>query len=423
MASSETCLTRRRLPSGVVKAHTIPVPRAEQGRSLRTVVLDTVGSTLRRRAGGRTLEVSCGVSSRATPSPTEGARRPGGRAAGDGLFVLFREPRGPSTSQPTPPSLSGSSGSSMAGVHFGDAVHRGPPEGSSFTGARTIAGGSGEVIVTQTVCAPCVWGELAVRRAWGPRAQRSARHVAPVHAHGHQRRHRGTASPRGGGRHTQAGGGVSPAGGPTTTFLVGIVAALVASSFTTYLLTREEDRLPKPPSGINRVIRFDPGTGATTMMPYALPPAGGSGELAVGEGGVWAADVVVSHIDPDDGTLEATVGGIQQFSYLGGMAVTTGLDDVWVASASGLFRIDPADEEVLDVRPFGGNVSSLVPTSVAVGGDAVWVTKDDGTLVRIPARPACRSREPSLWEGFRATSSLSTAECGSQRVRRPHPGR
>ena len=170
------------------------------------------------------------------------------------------------------------------------------------------------------------------------------------------------------------------------TFLVGIVAALVASSFTTYLLTREEDRLPKPPSGINRVIRFDPGTGATTMMPYALPPAGGSGELAVGEGGVWAADVVVSHIDPDDGTLEATVGGIQQFSYLGGMAVTTGLDDVWVASASGLFRIDPADEEVLDVRPFGER-ESISPTSVAVGGDAVWVTKDDGTLVRISPAP------------------------------------
>jgi DNA-binding beta-propeller fold protein YncE len=68
------------------------------------------------------------------------------------------------------------------------------------------------------------------------------------------------------------------------------------------------------------------------------------------------------------------------------MAVTTGLDDVWVAPPSGLFRIDPADEEVLDFRPFR-DAGPSVPTSVAVGGDAVWVLKDDGTLFRISSTP------------------------------------
>ena len=68
------------------------------------------------------------------------------------------------------------------------------------------------------------------------------------------------------------------------------------------------------------------------------------------------------------------------------MAVTTGFDDLWVASSSGLFRIDPADDEVLDVRPFT-DVGQSGARSVAVGEDAVWVTKDDGTLYRISPTP------------------------------------
>jgi YVTN family beta-propeller protein len=54
----------------------------------------------------------------------------------------------------------------------------------------------------------------------------------------------------------------------------------------------------------------------------------------------------------------------------------------WVASASDLLRIDPADDEVLDMRPFT-DVGQARATSVAVGRDAVWVTKADGTLFRI----------------------------------------
>jgi streptogramin lyase len=110
-------------------------------------------------------------------------------------------------------------------------------------------------------------------------------------------------------------------------------------------------------------------------MSYILPPGAGFPGLEVGEGGVWTSDIVVSHIDPTDGTLEGTVDGIETGP------VTTGFDDLWVASSSRLFRIDPADHEVLDVRPFTDVQTGA--TSVAVGRGAVWVTKVDGTLYRI----------------------------------------
>jgi DNA-binding beta-propeller fold protein YncE len=134
------------------------------------------------------------------------------------------------------------------------------------------------------------------------------------------------------------------------------------------------------------LIRFDLATGVSTAVPYVLPPlAGEFAGLAVGEGGVWTADIVVSHMDPIEGTSEGTVEGIQQ-GYLGTMVVTTGLDDVWAASSSDLYRIDPADDEVLDVRHFT-DVGQTAATSVVVGEEAVWVTKADGTLFRISPTP------------------------------------
>jgi streptogramin lyase len=124
-------------------------------------------------------------------------------------------------------------------------------------------------------------------------------------------------------------------------------------------------------------------------MPYVLPPlASQSAGLAVGEGGVWTADIAVSHMDPTDGALEGTLEGIQQRGQLGAMVVTTGLDDVWVASSSGLFRIDPADDEVLDVRRFTDvGQGQSIATSVAAGRAAIWVTKAGGTLFRISPTP------------------------------------
>ena len=378
---------RRWLPSGVVEAHTIPVPRAEQGRSLRTVVfLDTVGSTrVAAELGDERWQV---LLRRELAILRHLLKERGGRevdAAGDGLFVLFREPaRAVHFAADAALAVRELGLEIRAGVHFGECEFtEGHPGGIVVhTGARTMStGGPGEVIVTQTVRDLVSGGSLrfaehgvhelkGVPGTWPLFALTGIDDdlMAPPLPEEEATTRRWEAASR-------------PPVVRRRTFLVGIVAALVASSFATYLLTRGGDRPPRPSLGLNRLIRFDPATGATTMMPYVLPLVGGSAGLAVGEGGVWSADIVVSHIDPTDGTLEATVEGIQQ-PFVGGMPVTTGLDDVWVASSSGLFRIDPADEEVLDRRPSVGGA-----TSIAVGAGAVWVADADGTLFRISPAP------------------------------------
>jgi streptogramin lyase len=310
----------------------------------------------------------------------------GGRevdVAGDGLFALFREPaRAVHFAAEAALAVRELGLEIRAGVHFGECeFSEGHPSGIVVhTGARTMStGGPGEVIVTQTVHDLVSGGKLRFA-GHGVRELKGVPGTWPLFTltgidddivapplpeeEADSRRRAATAGP------------------PVVrrrTFLVAIVAALVASAFATYLLTRGEDHLPTPPTGLNRIIRFDPATGATTMMPYLLPAGGSFPALAVGEGGVWTADLAaVSHIDPVDGTLEGTVEGIESG------AVTTGLEDVWVASSSGLFRIDPADDEVLDLRRFT-DVQSFesFAVSVAVGGRAVWVTKVDGTLFRI----------------------------------------
>lgn len=315
----------------------------------------------------------------------------GGRevdAAGDGLFALFREPaQAVRFAAEAALSVRELGLEIRAGVHFGECEFaEGHPGGIVVhTGARTMStGGPGDVIVTQTVRDLVSGGSLrfashgvhelkGVPGTWplftltGIDGETLAPPLTEEEAVS-RRREAASYTPVVRRR----------------TFVAAVLGALIASSIGTYLLTRgDEDPVPRPP-GINRLIRFDPATGAVTMLPHALsPPVGGSSGLAVGEGGVWATDVVLSHMDPSDGKLEGTVQDINPTVFQGSTgAVTTGLDDVWVASASGLFRIDPADDEVLDMRPFT-DVGQAVATSVAVGRDAVWVTKIDGTLFRI----------------------------------------
>lgn len=375
----------------------MPMPRAEQGRSLRTVVfLDTVGSTrIAAELGDERWQV---LLRRELTVLRHLLKERGGRevdAAGDGLFALFREPaRAVDFAREATLAVRELGLEIRAGVHFGECeFSQGHPGGIVVhAGARVMStGGPGDVVVTRTVRDLVSGGSLrfadhgvhelkGVPGAWPlfrltgidgdtippPLAEEEAlsrRVEAASHPPVVRRR----------------------------TFLVGIATALVASSVATYLLTRGEDRLPAP--GVNRLIRFDPATGAMTMFPYVLPtPIGGSVGLAFGEGGVWAVDVVVSHMDPGDGTLEGTVEDIitTGFQTTTG-AVTTGFDDVWVASSPGLFRIDPADDEILDLRPFPD--VGQIATSVAVGRDAVWVTKSDGTLFRISPTPGLRIEE------------------------------
>ena len=310
----------------------------------------------------------------------------GGRevdVAGDGLFALFREPAKAVHFAADAIGAVRELGLEIrVGVHFGECEFaEGHPGGIVVhTGARTMSsGGPGEVIVTQTVRDLVTGGGLrfaehgvhelkGVPGTW-PLFMLTGiddETMAPplLEEEALSRRREAAARP------------------PVVrrrTFVAGVVVAIVASAVATYLVTREEDRPPNPALGLNRLIRVDPATGAITRTPYVLSPVGaGIPGLTVGEGGVWAADTVVSHLDPTDGTLEGIVEGIPAQPFQGTMAVATGLDDVWVASSSGLFRIDPADDEVLDRRRL-----DVPGTSVAVGGDSVWVTLGDGTLFRI----------------------------------------
>jgi adenylate/guanylate cyclase family protein len=355
------------------------------------VFLDTVGSTrVAAELGDERWQV---LLTRELAILRHLLKERGGRevdAAGDGLFVLFREPaQAVHFAADAALAVQELGLEIRAGVHFGECEFaEGHPGGIVVhTGARTMStGGPGEVIVTQTVRDLVSGGSLrftdhgvhelkGVPGTW-PLFMLTGINdeiVAPPLPEEEAATRRREAASR----------------LPVVrrrTFLAGIVAALVASSAATYLLTRGGD-LPTPRSGINRLVRFDPTTGAMTMKPYILPPVGGVAGLAVGEGGVWTADFAVSHMDPTDGTLEGTLEGIQQQGQVGAMVVTTGLDDVWVASSSSLFRIDPADDEVLDVRFTDVGQGQSNATSIAVGSDAVWVAKYDGTLLRISPTP------------------------------------
>lgn len=368
------------------------MPRTEQGRILQTVVfLDTVESTrIAAELGDQGWQV---LLRRELAVLRQLLKDRGGRevdAAGDGLFALFHEPaKAVRFAADAAVAVRELGLEIRAGVHFGECEFSdGHPSGIVVhTGARTMStGGSGEVIVTQTVRDLVTGGRLrfaehgvhqlkGVPGTWALFALTGIDddHLQPPLPEEQAASRRREAVAR------------APAV-RRRTFLAGIVAAVIAGSSATYLLTRREDPPPTGSTGGNRLIRFDPETRGMTKMPYLLPPlAGQSAGLAVGEGGVWTADVVVSHVNPADGTLEGTVPDIQE-GFLGAMSVTTGLDDVWVATSAALFRIDPADDEVLDMRPFT-DAGQSAATSVAVGGSAVWVTKADGTLLRISPTP------------------------------------
>jgi branched-chain amino acid transport system substrate-binding protein len=113
-----------------------------------------------------------------------------------------------------------------------------------------------------------------------------------------------------------------------------------------------------------------------------LPEAGGAvanqaGGLAVSEGAVWAvtADFAVVRIDAATGAVTATSRAVRAASVAAGPA------GVWAVGVDG--QVVRLDEQT--ARPLA---RTRVPTgsvgSIAVGGDAAWITSPaDGTLFRV----------------------------------------
>ena len=377
--------------------------RADEGRGLRAVVfLDTVGSTtIASELGDERWQT---LLRRELQILRKLLKEHGGRevdVAGDGLFALFREPDPAVRFAASAADAVRDIGLEIrAGVHFGEVEFAdGRPAGIVVhTGARTMGtGGAGEVIVTGGVRDLLTGGHLrfeghgthelkGVPGSWqlfrlveidGRDLEPAA--VAEVAAS----------------RRKEAA--VAPALVRRRTFLAGIATAAVAASVGTYLLTRDEESTVSTPRD-NRLFRFDPVTDELTMLrsKLSVPGAGLLSCIAVGEGGVWVGGSLLHHVDPNDGDVadvEVTPkGGFPVVSD-----VATGYNDVWFIDILDLYRIDPADDELLDSFRLGVDLLGdpfSQPTGVIVGFDSVWVCVDDGSLFRFAA--GAKLRRPTL---------------------------
>jgi tRNA A-37 threonylcarbamoyl transferase component Bud32 len=162
----------------------------------------------------------------------------------------------------------------------------------------------------------------------------------------------------------------------------GAVALAAAAAVPAVLLTRRDGEQAAPlviePDSI---VRIDPATNEPVAVVHNL----GAGELAVGEGAVWAAttsDGTVSRIDPVTAAVTRTV------STRGApLGITTGERAVWVWSSfegdAKLTEIDPVSGRVRLVH----DLEHSDPAGGAVGFGSVWVSVNDlgveGVLLRI----------------------------------------
>jgi class 3 adenylate cyclase len=375
------------------------MPRTDQRRRLQAVTfVDTVGSTrIAAELGDQRWQI---ILRKELVLLRNLLKEHGGRevdVAGDGLFAVFDEPASAVRFAARAAGAVRKIGLEIrAGIHFGECEFaEGHPSGIVVhTGARTMSvAGPGEVTVTQTVRDLVSGGGLrfedrgvhelkGVPGTWTIFGL-TASDGEPV------------AGPLG---DTEAAERRLEASAPMPVvrrrmLITAVTAAILASSVLTYLLAREPTRSPSLPSGINRLLRLDPASGDVRLLPGLLPHL--SGELpglAVGEGGVWAVDTIVHHIDLTDMTREGVVEDVSSVYQRSTRAVATGFDDLWVAVGPSLYRIDPADDEVVDRRDFPG-LSTSIATGMAVGVDAVWVTKTDGTLFRIDPTEGLRVEE------------------------------
>jgi YVTN family beta-propeller protein len=120
------------------------------------------------------------------------------------------------------------------------------------------------------------------------------------------------------------------------------------------------------------LARIDPRTGTSARTRAAL--ARGAHGVAAGEAGVWVAGDGVTRLDPRTLLPEGVpipTGRVQ--------AIAVGAHAVWAAVGNKVVEINPDDNSVEASVAVGSN-----PSSIAVGGGAVWVANSsDGTISRI----------------------------------------
>ncbi len=123
-----------------------------------------------------------------------------------------------------------------------------------------------------------------------------------------------------------------------------------------------------------RLMRIDPGTNRARTIETGSAPT----SIAVGEGGVWVADVhanKVVRVDPATNLMAATITVGHAPT-----AIAVGAGAVWVTDRfdDAVVRIDPATNAVSRTIPLGAT-----PWGIAVGDGAVWVTTRGGSVSRI----------------------------------------
>jgi ABC-type branched-subunit amino acid transport system substrate-binding protein len=153
------------------------------------------------------------------------------------------------------------------------------------------------------------------------------------------------------------------------------------------------------------VTRIDPATNTPTGAPINLPenqtaPLGpsGRGQIAFGLGSVWV-------VDPD-GSVSRIAPGADQPTVIrdvGAFAIAVGDDQVWTLTDRGLRRIDPET----DIADAPIPLQAAGPTSLAVGGGAVWVADPDrGLVIRVDPGPPAQTQTVATALGA-ATVSFS----------------
>ena len=358
------------------------MPRSDSRRRLQAAVfVDTVGSTrIAAELGDRRWQTLLG---RELTLLRQLLKQGAGRevdVAGDGLFAVFDEPAPAVRFAARAVEAVRAIGLEIrAGIHFGECEFvDGHPGGIVVhTGARTMTfAGNGEVVVTQTVRDLVSGGGLhfaesgthelkGVPGAWTL--------FTLIEVDGHPvppPLDEAEASPR------REAFSIREPTVRRRTLVAAVAAVAIISSLTTAFLL--DDDPASPPVARDRILSLDPATNSVRALPLVLPDTESDYPgLVVGEGGVWASDISLHHIDPVTGT-EASFGELGRYVS---PAVTTAFEDVWVASSRGLQRWDAADDEFLHEYAIPGR-AQFGATGICQGFGSIWVTAFDGFVYR-----------------------------------------
>jgi hypothetical protein len=168
-------------------------------------------------------------------------------------------------------------------------------------------------------------------------------------------------------------------------WIAGLVALVSLAAIVAIVAAADQDddrpAVGAEPPGRPAAVKLDPETGAVEasiegFSARSVPTF--VGDLAAGEGGVWAGlPPLVHHLDPVTGTIRRSIPVPLPFA-----ALAVGFRTVWVARPYIVERINPATDELLRPVRLEQPHGIVSASEIAVGTDAMWVATNDA-LYRI----------------------------------------